>query len=97
MGVLCRQGRNGHGTFRGTEGRCRPRWICEQTHQRLKEELGLDPFEGRSWQGLHRHAAAVRQAILELIARPPPQRCPRCRKWICSEKRLNKSAKVVLD
>jgi hypothetical protein len=29
---------------------------------------------------------AVRQAILELIARPPPQRCPRCRKWICSEK-----------
>jgi hypothetical protein len=30
---------------------------------------------------------AVRQAILELIARPPPQRCPPCRKWICSEKR----------
>jgi hypothetical protein len=24
---------------------------------------------------------AVRQAILELIARPPPQRCPHCRKW----------------
>lgn len=32
------------------------RWICEQAHQRLKEELGLDHFEGRSWQGLHRHA-----------------------------------------
>jgi SRSO17 transposase len=31
------------------------RWICEQAHQQLKEELGLDPFEGRSWQGLHRH------------------------------------------
>jgi len=29
---------------------------------------------------------AVREAILELIARPPPQRCPHCRKWICSEK-----------
>jgi SRSO17 transposase len=32
------------------------RWICEQGHQQLKEELGLDHFEGRSWQGLHRHA-----------------------------------------
>src|SRR6202048_3020439 len=32
------------------------RWICEQAHQQLKEELGPDHFEGRSWQGLHRHA-----------------------------------------
>jgi SRSO17 transposase len=32
------------------------RWICEQAHQQLKEELGLDHFEGRSWQGVHRHA-----------------------------------------
>jgi SRSO17 transposase len=32
------------------------RWICEQAHQQLKEELGLDHFEGRSWQGFHRHA-----------------------------------------
>jgi SRSO17 transposase len=32
------------------------RWICEQAHQQLKEELGLDHFEGRSWQGLRRHA-----------------------------------------
>ena len=32
------------------------RWICEQAHQQSKEELGLDHFEGRSWQGLHRHA-----------------------------------------
>ena len=32
------------------------RWICEQAHQQLKEELGLDHFEGRSWIGLHRHA-----------------------------------------
>jgi hypothetical protein len=30
---------------------------------------------------------AVRQAILELIARPPPQRCPHCRKWIGTERR----------
>jgi hypothetical protein len=25
-------------------------------HQQLKEELGFDHFEGRSWQGLHCHA-----------------------------------------
>jgi len=30
---------------------------------------------------------AVRQAILELIAEPPKQRCPHCRKWICNEPR----------
>jgi SRSO17 transposase len=38
------------------------RWMCEQAHQQLKEELGLDHFEGRSWRGLHRHA------LLTLIA-----------------------------
>ena len=27
------------------------RWVCEQAHQQLKEELGLDHFEGRSWRG----------------------------------------------
>jgi len=32
------------------------RWVCEQAHQQMKEELGLDHFEGRSWQGLQRHA-----------------------------------------
>jgi SRSO17 transposase len=37
-------------------GIVKARWICEQAHQQVKEELGLDHFEGRSWQGLHRHA-----------------------------------------
>jgi SRSO17 transposase len=32
------------------------RWVCKQAHQQMKEELGLDHFEGRSWRGLHRHA-----------------------------------------
>ncbi len=32
------------------------RWSCEQAHQQMKEELGLDHFEGRSWIGLHHHA-----------------------------------------
>jgi SRSO17 transposase len=29
----------------------------------LKEELGLDPFEGRSWTGLHRHALMTMMAF----------------------------------
>jgi SRSO17 transposase len=32
------------------------RWVCEQMHQQMKGELGLDHFEGRSWRGLHHHA-----------------------------------------
>jgi SRSO17 transposase len=31
------------------------RWKIEQSYQQLKEELGLDHFEGRSWRGLHHH------------------------------------------
>ena len=35
------------------------RWVCEQAHQQLKDELGLDHFEGRSWTGLHHHHAPL--------------------------------------
>jgi SRSO17 transposase len=31
------------------------RWQVEQGDQQMKEELGLDHFEGRSWRGLHHH------------------------------------------
>lgn len=31
------------------------RWKIEQGYQQLKEELGLDHFEGRSWRGLPHH------------------------------------------
>ena len=50
------------------------RWVCEQAHQQLKEELGLDHFEGRSWRGLHRHAL---MAMIRL--RLPPASSPRRR------------------
>jgi SRSO17 transposase len=33
------------------------RWVEEQ--RRLREELGLDHFEGRSWRGFHHHACLV--------------------------------------
>ena len=62
------------------------RWICEQAHQQLKEELGLDHFGGRSWTGFHRHAliTMIAYAFLQSrrlvhagrekrIAGPPPQ------------------------
>jgi SRSO17 transposase len=35
------------------------RWPVEQGYQQMKEELGLDHFEGRSWHGFHRHAVLV--------------------------------------
>lgn len=35
------------------------RWPVEQGYQQLKEELGLDHFEGRSWRGFHHHACLV--------------------------------------
>jgi SRSO17 transposase len=43
-------------TRRALAGTIKARWVCEQAHQQMKEELGLDHFEGRSWTGLHRHA-----------------------------------------
>jgi SRSO17 transposase len=35
------------------------RWPVEQGYQQMKEELGLDHFEGRSWRGFHHHATMV--------------------------------------
>jgi len=45
------------------------RWVCEQAHQQMKEELGLDHFEGRSWPGLHRHALMTMIAYAFLQSR----------------------------
>jgi len=47
---------------RALAGTIKARWVCEQAHQQLKEELGLDRFEGRSWTGLHRHALMTAQS-----------------------------------
>ena len=33
------------------------RWQVERGYLQLKDELGLDHFEGRSWSGFHHHAA----------------------------------------
>ena len=97
------------------------RWVCEQAHQQVKEELGLDHFEGRSWRGLHRHALmtmiayaylqdcrlreidgkkmnsgqprptlpAIRRAVIAILVRARPYRCPHCRKTLRRSLELN--------
>jgi SRSO17 transposase len=56
-------------TLKSLAAAIKARWICEQAHQQLKEELGLDHFEGRSWTGLHRHALMTMIAYAFLQSR----------------------------
>ena len=56
-------------TLKALAASAKARWICEQAHQQMKEELGLDHFEGRSWIGLHRHALMTMIAYAFLQSR----------------------------
>jgi SRSO17 transposase len=51
------------------------RWRIERDYQELKQELGLDHYEGRGWRGFHHHAtlciAAYGFLISERGAIPP--------------------------
>jgi SRSO17 transposase len=44
------------------------RWPVEQGYQQMKEELGLNHFEGRSWRGFHHHACLVMLAYGFLVS-----------------------------
>lgn len=44
------------------------RWRIERDYQDLKQELGLDHFEGRSWRGFHHHASLCIAAYGFLIS-----------------------------
>ena len=56
------------------------RWRIERDYQELKDELGLDHFEGRGWVGFHHHLACVAAAhaflTLERALVPPPHSAP---------------------
>src|SRR5919106_5043634 len=53
------------------------RWRVERDYQELKDELGLDHFEGRSWRGFHHHGVLCMAAYCFLAAErgrlSPPQ------------------------
>ena len=53
-------------SLRALAAAIKARWVCEQGHQQLKQELGLGHFEGRSWTGLHRHALMTCMAFAYL-------------------------------
>jgi len=43
------------------------RWVIEQFYEDAKQECGFDHFQGRSWNGLHRHLALVMLAYSFLM------------------------------
>jgi len=53
------------------------RWRVERDYQELKDELGLDHFEGRGWRGFHHHGTLCIAAYCFLAAErgrlSPPQ------------------------
>lgn len=44
------------------------RWRIERDYQELKDEFGLDHFEGRSWRGFHHHGSLCIAAYAFLAA-----------------------------
>ena len=59
-------------------GTAKMRWRIERDYQELKQELGLDHFEGRGWRGFHHHAtlciAAYGFLVRERSLFPPQDR-----------------------
>lgn len=49
-------------------GLAKIRWRIERDYQKLKDEIGLDHYEGRSWRGFHHHGALCIAAYAFLAA-----------------------------
>ena len=54
-------------SFRGLVRKAKGRFRIEQDYEEMKGELGLDHFEGRSWQGWHHHVTLVALAYAFLM------------------------------
>ena len=48
------------------------RWRIERDYQELKQELGLDHYEGRGWRGFHHHMALCVAAYGFLVSERSP-------------------------
>jgi SRSO17 transposase len=54
-------------SFRGLVRKAKGRYRVEQDYEEMKGEVGLDHFEGRSWQGWHHHVTLVTLAYAFLM------------------------------
>lgn len=54
-------------SFRGLVRKAKGRFRVEQDYKEMKGEVGLDHFEGRSWQGWHHHVTLVTMAYAFLM------------------------------
>ena len=57
-------------------GTAKSRWWVEHSYRELKDELGLDHFEGRSWRGWNHHVVLVllAYAFLQDVRRRRPKK-----------------------
>ena len=55
-------------TFHDLVDLAKLRWRIERDYQELKQEVGLDHFEGRGWRGFHHHATLCIAAYGFLIS-----------------------------
>jgi len=54
-------------SFRGLVRKAKGRFRVDQDYEEMKGEVGLDHFEGRSWQGWHHHVTLVNLAYAFLM------------------------------
>jgi SRSO17 transposase len=57
-----------HSQLRNLVRVAKQRWIIERDYEELKQELGLDHYEGRGWRGFHHHATLCIAAYGFLVA-----------------------------
>ena len=65
-------------------GLAKLRWRIERDYRELKQEIGLDHFEGRGWRGFHHHASLCIAAYgfrHRTVSFPPEQRFQATPAW----------------